>query len=131
MLTIRRRSHTLLARCMATTSGDPKKDPLWDSSRVNAWVGHSFPDFIEFWNRSAFRKVGYGLGTIAAALGVGSILVPGTSVVPALAMGLFTMGYWKVGWHDIQQTNHAIRRNFPVLGNVRYIFETVRRFSTL
>jgi len=28
---------------------------------VNAHVSHSFPDFIEGWNRKVYRKVGYGM----------------------------------------------------------------------
>lgn len=31
-----------------------------------------------------------------------------------------------LGLHDITQTKHAIRRNFPVIGNFRYIFEMIR-----
>jgi len=31
-----------------------------------------------------------------------------------------------LGVYDMLQTKHAIRRNFPVLGNMRYIFESIR-----
>jgi len=34
-------------------------------------------------------------------------------------------GYWYIGLQDMK-SNKAVRRNFPVLGNVRYIFETLR-----
>lgn len=31
-----------------------------------------------------------------------------------------------VGTHDLMQTKHTIRRNFPVVGNFRYLFEAIR-----
>jgi glutamate synthase domain-containing protein 2 len=31
-----------------------------------------------------------------------------------------------IGYSDIIQTKHAIRRNFPVIGNFRYLLETIR-----
>ena len=34
-------------------------------------------------------------------------------------------GYWYIGLDDLK-SNKAVKRNFPVLGNVRYIFETLR-----
>ena len=39
----------------------------------------------------------------------------------ALFLPLFFLGL-----HDVTQTKHAIRRNFPVIGNFRYIFEMIR-----
>ena len=32
-----------------------KEDDIW----MNSFVGHTFPDFIEGWNRQLYRKVGY------------------------------------------------------------------------
>jgi hypothetical protein len=31
-----------------------------------------------------------------------------------------------IGYRDAFQTKQAIRRNYPVLGNVRYLFEKIR-----
>ena len=31
-----------------------------------------------------------------------------------------------VGFRDLNQDTHAIRKNYPVLGNVRYLFEYIR-----
>src|SRR5882672_7477700 len=31
-----------------------------------------------------------------------------------------------IGWRDLLQTRQAIRRNFPILGNFRYLFEAIR-----
>src|SRR3569623_440743 len=36
--------------------------------------------------------------------------------------GLFTL----VGVYDLLQTRHAIRRNYPILGNLRFFFEFIR-----
>ena len=43
----------------------------------------------------------------------------------AVASGI-TGGYWYLGIQDLRQTRHTIRRNFPVLGHMRYIFEQLR-----
>lgn len=44
----------------------------------------------------------------------------------AALVALPVAAWWAVGLSDIRQTRHTIRRNFPVLGNVRYALETVR-----
>lgn len=40
----------------------------------------------------------------------------------ALVFGLLTV----LGVCDLRQTRHAIRRNYPVIGNLRYFFELIR-----
>ena len=80
----------------------------------------SLPDFIEKWTPGVFRAVGAGLavGTgVTAALG---------NVLPAAVCALATAAYWKVGIDDMAQTSSSIRRNFPVLGHMRYILESLR-----
>lgn len=44
-------------------------------------------------------------------------LWPLTAVAGALVL---------VGLNDLRQTRHAVRRNYPVLGNIRYLVEAVR-----
>lgn len=70
------------------------------------------------------------MGASTGALAISSVLTTTTitamSVVPTVAMGALTALYWKVGRNDMNQTSHAIRRNYPVLGNMRYILETIR-----
>jgi hypothetical protein len=104
-------------------------DPIYSKNHVNAMVGHNFPDFIEWWNRDNFRRVGYGLSMATALSVVGPAVSIGVinpvTFVPAVVLGVFTAGYWRVGLADIKQSSHAIRRNYPVLGNLRYILETV------
>lgn len=110
-------------RGFSTSSKEDDKD-IWSSRNVQAAVSHNFPDFIEHWNRDLFRKVGYGLGTVSAAAAAGAAFYS-PLLFPAVATGTVTAAYWYVGMRDMKQTSHAIRRNYPVLGNLRYIFETV------
>jgi hypothetical protein len=106
---------------------DETDNDLYSKERVTSMVGHSFPDFIEHWNRMNFRRVGYGLSATTALAAAGSVVVDGGSfLAPAAILGILTAGYWHVGLKDIRQTSHAIRRNYPVLGNMRYLLETVR-----
>ncbi|KAL3799830.1 hypothetical protein ACHAWO_009951 [Cyclotella atomus] len=79
------------------------------------------PDFIEHWNRQTFRHVGYGLAiaTTASYPLFHELLL--TSTLTA-----FTSAYWIIGLNDINQHQQTIRRNFPVLGNVRYLLEMIR-----
>jgi glutamate synthase domain-containing protein 2 len=102
---------------------------FWDKNKVTAFVGHNFPDFIERWTRDTFRKVGYGLNATTLACLAGAAAADATSLwnfLPAAAAGILSLGYWRVGLQDMAQKSHAIRRNYPVLGNFRYIFETIR-----
>lgn len=120
----------ITTRCFS--SGDPKagdKD-IWTSERVSSYVGHTFPDFIEGWNRKVYRKVGYGLAassTLAAGLtAMTSDTLLSTSSIPAALLTAGTVAYFHVGERDIKQKQHSVRRNYPVIGNLRYVFETIR-----
>lgn len=119
------RSSTL-SKCKYFSS---KSDDHWTEDRVAGYFGHNFPDFIEHWNRDTFRRVGYVLGASTGALAAGSLLAP-MAAVPTVILGALTTAYWKIGLNDMKQTSHAIRRNYPVLGNMRYILETVRTGKT-
>jgi hypothetical protein len=105
-----------------------RNDNLFDrSAKVQALVGHNFPDFIEWWGRKSFKMVGNGLIAASVLCAVsGASTLTTASMIPAVFVGSLTLGYWYVGLQDIQQTSHAIRRNYPVIGNLRYIFEIVR-----
>ena len=78
-------------------------------------------DFVEHWSRDAFFKVGYGATAGAAALTVG-LGICQESVI----FDLLVAGYWALGYHDINQKSHTVLRNFPVLGNARYLLEMLR-----
>lgn len=117
---------------IAQAKHDHDEDDVYNHNRISALNSHNFPDFIEKWDRQAFRQVGYGLGAVTVLTAVGPAVLFSTtattaySLVPAAILGTLTAAYWHVGLRDIRQKSHAIRRNFPVLGNMRYILETLR-----
>ncbi len=45
-------------------------------------------------------------------------------LVPAFIAGLFAL----IGLYDLAQTRHTLRRNFPIIGRVRWIMEELRPF---
>jgi hypothetical protein len=83
-------------------------------------------------NQDNFRRGGLWL-SMATVL---SVVGPAASdwsdqpghFVPTICLGSLH-GYWRVGLADMKQSSHAIRRNYPVLGNLRYILETVGLYS--
>jgi glutamate synthase domain-containing protein 2 len=99
------------------------KTPDDDESKQVNIKSHSagLPDFIEHWSRTAFRRAGYGL----VALSTLSFPLFHEAAVTS-ALSIFTGAYWFVGLRDINQHQQTIRRNFPVLGNVRYLLEMIR-----
>lgn len=106
----------------------PRKEDHWDDKKVTGYFGHNFPDFIEKWNRQRFRQLGYGLvaSTSALALGSAFIFESALPIAPTLFVGALTTAYWTVGLNDVSQKSHAVRRNYPVIGNLRYVMETIR-----
>jgi hypothetical protein len=115
-------------------NNDGEKDgDTWSKAKVNAYVGHSFPDFIEGWNRTLYRKVGYGLAASSSVLTGMVVAFPNNEfallscwdLVPVTFLWVCTGSYWYLGEKDVRQNQHAIRRNYPVIGNMRYVLETV------
>ncbi len=41
-------------------------------------------------------------------------------------LALLCIGLSALGLYDLRQTRHAVRRNYPVIGNLRYFFEFIR-----
>lgn len=120
-------------RSLSTATSREEEDDYWSQNRVTSYSGHNFPDFIEHWNRDNFKRVGYVLGGSTGLLAAGSAVSLATAsttstllVAPTVVLAALTAAYWRIGLRDMKQTSHAIRRNYPVLGNLRYIFETVR-----
>ena len=117
-------------RCLSGPSSLPKssrkENPFDRNAKVQAMIGHNFPDFIEWWSRKNFKRVGNGLiaASVLCAVG-GATTLTTTAMIPAVVVGSLTMGYWYIGLQDMQQKSHAIRRNYPVIGNLRYVLETV------
>ena len=108
----------------STTSVSDTWDP-WDGKREH-WIKnkgngmHGFPDFLEHWNEKTFYQFGAGVGLVSlASFGLGNY------ELGLAGVGFTSLYLWR-GRQDMQQTSHTIRRNFPFLGNIRYIFETLR-----
>lgn len=56
-----------------------------------------------------------------------ALLSAGSYFVPPLAWSFVVVGpVFLLGLADALQTRHAIRRNFPLIGNLRYFFELIR-----
>jgi hypothetical protein len=49
------------------------------------------------------------------------LLLPVSHWLSLLSLGLFI-----VGWRDYRQTQHAILRNYPVTGHLRFMLEYIR-----
>ncbi|KAL3794116.1 hypothetical protein ACHAW5_008752, partial [Stephanodiscus triporus] len=111
--------------------------------RRGEYRGHNFPDFVERWDRTTFRAVGYALSATTTFLAVVPVAVhhyhrldemttttmmisAWPSFLPAVFVGGLTALYWKVGIENVTQREHAILRNYPVIGNIRYVLETIR-----
>ena len=58
----------------------------------------------------------------AALLALFSVVVFRVGWLPLLVFGALVA----VGVHDLRQTRHAILRNYPVLGHLRFLFEFIR-----
>ena len=65
------------------------------------------------------------------ALAISIIMVPAQNMMPnypklmALVFGL-AVGLSVVGIYDLVQTRHAILRNYPIIGHLRFFFEKIR-----
>jgi glutamate synthase domain-containing protein 2 len=76
------------------------------------------PAFIEKWGRGPFYAVGLVLAALAGVLSYRSLWS-----TPLLVLVLV---YWGLGLQDIRQRRRTILRNFPLVGRLRYFFESVR-----
>lgn len=100
-----------------TATATPTPIPTTGGSATGtaARVDGGFPDWIEKWNPTVFRQVGYGLA--AGTVAVGALGGPLAGVMMACPVGL----YWWAGLRDMRQESQTLRRNFPVLSNIRSV----------
>jgi glutamate synthase domain-containing protein 2 len=68
------------------------------------------------------RKIFYVLSVFTLGL-FGALTFWSTSFVTPLAVFAVLVG---LGLYDVLQKSHAVRRNFPVIGRLRYLFESIR-----
>lgn len=79
-------------------------------------------EIIEQWGRGPFVWTGAGL-----TIGLGFIAVTHGPLAPATIMTAVPVGlWWWAGWHDMTQTRHTILRNYPVIGRLRFLLESIR-----
>jgi hypothetical protein len=97
--------------------------------RVNEWkklphhiTGTEFQDLIEQWNHKMF----FSVGTAMAAGSAGLFFTVGPYAISPWVLSAVTGWFWKAGFEDMKQHRHTIRRNFPVLGRMRYMLEMLR-----
>ncbi len=77
------------------------------------------PDFLELWSRTMFVRTCIGAGIAIALLGLWwwpLWLVLGLPWALLTARGVL----------DMNQEHHAILKNYPVIGHLRYVLESVR-----
>jgi glutamate synthase domain-containing protein 2 len=79
---------------------------------------HRVPDILEHWSRRSFAVVTVAGGLLIAAAGL--------AWWPAWLLGLPWLALALRGILDMRQRNHAILSNFPVLGHLRYVLESLR-----
>lgn len=79
------------------------------------------PDFVEKWNKQSFYKV----GAAGIALDLAMFYHMPHSWAPWI-LGTLVALYWWRGITDLNQRYSAIPKNFPVLGHIRYLFESLR-----
>lgn len=70
------------------------------------------PQFAAFWTAVGLSVLFSGLGLLGS-----SLWWLAAAVSAALVM---------LGFYDLKQTHHAIRRGYPIIGNLRYLFESIR-----
>lgn len=103
-----------------STKASPKAE-FGDTERKMGAPAAGLPDFIEKWDRKSF----YTVGGLAAA---GSVVM-GVSLGPcfsSVAVSGLTGAYWALGLRDMRQKDHTLLRNFPVLGHMRFLLESLR-----
>ena len=98
---------------------------------LHVWETHrdgngGLPDWVEDWSPEVFRRVGLFLAGGWGAFALYGLQQPWIHNITIAALFVPVAGYWMVGNRDLAQKRHAVRRNFPVLGNVRYLFEMIR-----
>ncbi|MEP2640683.1 FMN-binding glutamate synthase family protein [Roseobacter sp.] len=73
--------------------------------------------------RSMMRYTTFaGVVAASALCFVAALTWGGWWVIPTLVFILLSLQ----GWHDVRQTHHSVLRNYPVLGHVRFLFESIR-----
>ena len=76
--------------------------------------------------RYPMRYTSFVLCVLGLALSVASLLIFKAEPVAALTVTLLFALLVLLGVRDLRQTRHAVLRNYPVIGHLRFLFEYVR-----
>lgn len=76
------------------------------------------PDFLEKWGRGPFIQVTVSGWIVISLLGL--------FWRPLWLLALPWMAFTVRGWLDLRQRHHAVLYNYPVLGHLRYLLESIR-----
>ena len=68
------------------------------------------------------RYNGFALCVLGLALSVASLLIFKMGLAVALVFAALVL----LGLHDLRQTRHAVLRNYPVIGHLRFLLEYIR-----
>ena len=109
----------MIIRASLVRSGRRFKSSLPKEGYAQRVAG--MPEIIEKWGRGPFYKTSVAMVIFSAGTGLAF-----DNVLVAAVLGLPTAIFTFVGLRDIQQKEHTLLRNFPVLGHVRYMFEAIR-----
>ena len=71
------------------------------------------------------RYTALALCVVALAASIGAVFAVPASWLAWIALAVFAV-LCAVGAHDLQQTRHAILRNYPVIGHLRFLLEYIR-----
>ena len=77
-------------------------------------------------HRYPMRYTSFALCVLGLALSVASLLIFKAEPVAALTVTLLFALLVLLGVRDLRQTRHAVLRNYPVIGHLRFLFEYVR-----
>lgn len=99
----------------------PMRELSTVTPKQNDPASSNFPDFVEHWSPKVFKQVGFGMSAGAIGLmGVYGICQE------TIAISGFVGAYLFIGYRDMNQKSHSLLRNFPFLGNARFLFESIR-----
>jgi len=115
---------TVLFRTRCLSSSLINRAPLLSEKEKSHKIAdsHGFPDWLEKWTPAKFKKTA-AVGTFVS---VGSFLLFGPFSVLPYVISIPTVAFTLRGIEDLRQVNHSVLRNYPVLGHLRWLFESIR-----
>ncbi len=123
------RNHSFV-RSFSTNNSTSQKEKIPDYASmkrmglnklfVSRITSDRISEVIEKWNTRKF----YGIGIGGISVSTIAVITSGVNINTS-SLCSFVACYWAIGLLDIAQPHHAIRRNFPILGHLRYFLESI------